>query len=535
MEVYAAMLSIRITKMQLPLPAHIYTSTAENSHIGTMKRPVTNIPSRAPKLSYASLWYDETNDIFYSGTIGRVSYFDSPDPPPLSLWSFKPDGTGSGTWKEEIPAGNPIWDNLTRTTYGYQASGGNTALVLGGVATSMTSPETENIPRDTLQPGLVEFDMTTRQFTNSSAQGFNANGTGSQGQMHFVPSFGPNGLFLIMGGHNGSDHHYGFENIWVYEAVTHKWYNQTASGNVPAGRREFCVAGINSTDETYEIFLYGGDNSHLGSDAVPYDEIFILTLPAFRWFKKDFPPQHPRGGHTCNAVGGSQIISIGGFDANSKIFLGSYDDIRASTFNSSTDPFAQGLGIFNMTSLTWADHYTANAPPYEQSDLVRTFYRENPQDGSQFSTTGLKDLFQTTHFTPADTTKSHNTNTTGTPAPESDSSSSHSGTIAGGVVGGVLGIAAIAGTVFYFYKRMKRRDAEEKFPISGNGVLPDLKIPLHPLVEADARTQFRGVQLEGHGIQELQQHPTEMSADSRSGGAFNQDARYELGAAHQRW
>ena len=91
--------------------------------------------------------------------------------------------------------------------------------------------------------------------------------------------------------------------------------------------------------------------------------------------KVQYPPQKPRGGHTCNAIGGGQIISIGGFDANSTIYQGLFDDVWATMFNS-TDPFAQGLGVFNMTSLAWEDQYTANAPAYVQSDLIRTFYAD---------------------------------------------------------------------------------------------------------------------------------------------------------------
>lgn len=91
--------------------------------------------------------------------------------------------------------------------------------------------------------------------------------------------------------------------------------------------------------------------------------------------KVQYPPQKPRGGHTCNAIGGAQIISIGGFDANSTIYQGLFDDVWATMFNS-TDPFAQGLGVFNMTSLAWEDQYTANAPAYVQSDLIRTFYAD---------------------------------------------------------------------------------------------------------------------------------------------------------------
>ena len=115
---------------------------------------------------------------------------------------------------------------------------------------------------------------------------------------------------------------------------------------------------MNSQDNCSSYFLY----EHGFSDN-------------FIRIKVQYPPQKPRGGHTCNAIGGGQIISIGGFEANSTIHTGLYEDIWATMFNS-TDPFAQGLGVFNMTSLAWEDHYTANAPAYVQSDLIRTFYAD---------------------------------------------------------------------------------------------------------------------------------------------------------------
>ncbi|KAL8955730.1 MAG: hypothetical protein Q9183_006540 [Haloplaca sp. 2 TL-2023] len=72
-------------------------------------------------------------------------------------------------------------------------------------------------------------------------------------------------------------------------------------------------------------FLYGGYDGNVGSKAIPFDEIYILSLPAFRWFKVDYPPQLPRNGHSCNSVGGSQIISIGGSDSNAQIGTGYID------------------------------------------------------------------------------------------------------------------------------------------------------------------------------------------------------------------
>lgn len=208
-------------------------------------------------LSSPAFAYDEQNDIFYSGFAGRVSDFgDAPQPPPMSLWSFKPDGTGGGTWKREIGNSDPAFDHLTRPVRGYQAYGRDAALSLGGVSTYQTSPTTEQVEDDIPLAGLLGLNMTTKTFTNSSAKSFNAGQNGVLGQMHYVPSFGPNGFFAIMGGTtvpDDTDSYIGFGNIWVYEPVTNIWYNQTATGNIPQKRKEFCTAGLNSTSGTYEM------------------------------------------------------------------------------------------------------------------------------------------------------------------------------------------------------------------------------------------------------------------------------------------
>ncbi|KAL8709898.1 MAG: hypothetical protein Q9225_007380 [Loekoesia sp. 1 TL-2023] len=446
-------------------------------------------------LSHPAFAYDEKNDIFYSGFAGRVSNFgNNPDAIPLSLWSFKPDGTGSGTWKEEIGSDDPAFNHLIRPFEGYQAYGGDGALVLGGLTSAQSDEKTKDMQGELPSPGLVTLNMTTKTFTNSSAESFNGKGDAVEGQIHYVPSFGPNGLFMIMGGSKvpaGNNSLLDFSNIWVYESATKVWFNQTATGNIPESRRAFCIAGLNSTDGTYEIFVYGGQNGDLGTDTVPYDEIFILTLPAFHWLKVDYPPAHPRHGHTCNAVGGSQIISIGGVDSNSHIYSGIPHDIATSTFNSSTDPFAQGLGIFDMTTLTWTDHYIANAPPYKQSDLVKSFYTQNPQDAPPAASNPSP--------APASTT--------------STTSSSHTGAIAGGVVGGVVGLALIAGMVFFLFRRRRGRYSKP----TGSST-PKLNGNKHLLQQVDGghtTEYYGGGKGSGRGYHEWSQHQPAELEESR--------------------
>lgn len=108
-----------------------------------------------------------------------------------------------------------------------------------------------------------------------------------------------------------------------------------------------------------------------------YDTINILTLPAFHWISIPYNPLSPRHGLSCNAVGGSQILTIGGVSSDAKVSYGTPQQNTKSTFDSHPDPFAQGLAVFDMTTLAFSDQFTAEAPPYEQSDTVKQFYSQS--------------------------------------------------------------------------------------------------------------------------------------------------------------
>ncbi|KAL8828904.1 MAG: hypothetical protein Q9170_006403 [Blastenia crenularia] len=211
----------------------------------------TSKPTNAPELSStSSLFYDEGEGVFYTGLIGRISKFGgSLSPPPLSLWLFKPEGDGSGPWNEKIAAVDARLSDLKRSDSAYVASGRGIALMLGGRLTDQTDNRTTGIDQI---PGVVELNMTSQEFTISSVVGFTANGTRRFGRMQYVPSLGPEGLFMFIGGVD-NDTLLDFESIWVYKAVTKKLYRQTAIGNPPTGRVDFCLAGVNSTEESYEM------------------------------------------------------------------------------------------------------------------------------------------------------------------------------------------------------------------------------------------------------------------------------------------
>ncbi|KAL9636018.1 MAG: hypothetical protein Q9164_003101, partial [Protoblastenia rupestris] len=284
-------------------------------------------------------------------------------PPPLSLWKFTPDNTGSGAWTESIREGASAWTSLTRPKDTSVANDPQNAWVLGGVD--------EDINR---LGSMVRFNMDTETFTNSSGTSFPS--PGSRGAMHYVPVYGPSGIFIALGGirfDNKPDPYADFGTLRVFDPASQKWHEQKTTGNKPAGRVDHCVAGAASSNQTYEIFVYSGFDGNLGTAAVPFDTINILTLPAFHWISVPYNPQNPRYGHTCHAVGGSQIVVVGGADANSKVTDGGFLGIAESIMES-PDPLKQGLGIFDLSTLSWSDRYRSSPPPYTQSSPIQQYY-----------------------------------------------------------------------------------------------------------------------------------------------------------------
>ncbi len=150
-------------------------------------------PDRVPNLDGPSLWYHDQEDLLYSGFTGTNGSFGDPrDLPALSLWTFKPDGAGSGTWSEIINTSAPVWNLLTRPMWPLQAYASDSAWILGG----------NNLPNETPTPigeNMVRFDMRSRTFENISVQCCNATMGIAAGAMQYVPSFGPEGFFIVLG------------------------------------------------------------------------------------------------------------------------------------------------------------------------------------------------------------------------------------------------------------------------------------------------------------------------------------------------
>lgn len=91
------------------------------------------------------------------------------------------------------------------------------------------------------------------------------------------------------------------------------------------------------------------------------DEVWVLSLPAFAWFKANYSSSATRYRHTCNLVGKSQMLSLGGLDPNDQRSL-------------SVDPAPQGIRMFDLTAMRWSQGYNASAEPYVSPQVVKEWY-----------------------------------------------------------------------------------------------------------------------------------------------------------------
>lgn len=191
-------------------------------------------------------------------------------------------------------------------------------------------------------------------------------------------------------------------------------------------------------------YLYGGRNPINGS---LYDDVWILSLPAFHWTQVYAIGTSPRWGHDCHVAGQREMITVGG-----------------NTTNEKCDWEKKGVAVLDMTTVNWGSVFDADAGAYKVPRAVLGAIGGSEEGGATvtqpaggFDSPGLAKVFNTTRRQPGVT-----------PTPSSTpSSNDHAGPIAGGVVGGVVVIAIIAG--LFWLRVRKRRKERQPHELSGDG------------------------------------------------------------------
>ena len=139
------------------------------------------------------------------------------------------------------------------------------------------------------------------------------------------------------------------------------------------------------------------------------------------------------------------MVSIGGIVNNNSTF---------------TDPWTNGLGIFDMTELTWGFNYDATAAPYVPSKAVTAYYNSSSRYPSSWANADLKTIFKDTGATTVNGTSSP----TGAPAARK----TYTGAIVGSVLGGLALIAVLVVCVFFFCMRLGSRREKSRLDNLGS-------------------------------------------------------------------
>lgn len=213
----------------------------------------------APRNNFQYFFANDTGDGLYAwggeATTGQVNDTS------LHLWKFEPDDFGGGEWHVSEPADSEDFRGIRRNVGGGSVACGNKAFVLGGYTNNRTDFTVEGSAK-VPTPGLVTYDMNTRQWTNESAAAFNSLGTFYRGSTLCLREHSDEGLVMFLGGEMGRldlyrdppEHYLSFDNITFYDPSTKKWFSQETRGSSPSRRSRFCAVSARSPEGTTEMY-----------------------------------------------------------------------------------------------------------------------------------------------------------------------------------------------------------------------------------------------------------------------------------------
>ncbi|KAF1839262.1 hypothetical protein BDW02DRAFT_585319 [Decorospora gaudefroyi] len=405
-------------------------------------------PGNIPSVSGGYLWADDTNKCFYQ--FGG-EYPEGVSPTDVfSMWTYD---VPLNQWNATDTKGDK---SLQRVSFGAgtQVESRGLGFYLGGWLSNRSTLGWTGPPMAT--NGLIQFDMSTGELKNRSGP----DDTGrAEGHLLFLP-VSDSGILIYFGGiedtyRNGSFDAANMSEIHIYDMASSKWYTQTATGEVPLARRQFCADVTWPDDQSsFNIYLYGGYGF---GEAQAFDDVYILSLPSFTWIKAfpldgsdSSPSLVGHGGCSANAINHTQMLVIGGW-------FPLYDKCDA--------PEGQGqhnmvLGYNGREKKLW-DKYDPGLDTYVVPSPIIAAIGGGPTGGATKtspSTWDHPDLGTYATIRPSFVVRSATRSipsATATSAVQG-SGKTHVAAIAGGVVGGAVILICILGLILYRIHRRKK-------------------------------------------------------------------------------
>lgn len=344
----------------------------------------------------------------------------------------------------------------------------NLGFYLNGQIDKGTSPETLHMGNDTTHlDGMLVIDLSNQSAKNISTATITGGGPRVGGALEYIAPVGNKGILVALGGQLSpissksnatTGTLLGFDTVDVFDIDSYLqnpdssglWYAQSTAGDIPAPRIDFCTVSVSALDNSsHHIYLYGG---HDPVQSVNFDDVYVLSLPAFKWTRVNFG-KSPRWGHDCHLVGNRQMITLGG-----------------NTTNEQCDWESKGVAILDLSTITWGSVYDAYAPQYLVPTAIVSWLGGSPSGGAKikspivgYNNTGLAIVFNTTRTLPSSPANSPSPVTPPSPATPSQSQtataqhSSHVGVIVGLVISVVAILAILTGLLLWFRSRKRRK------------------------------------------------------------------------------
>ena len=324
-------------------------------------------PSDLPPVALGSLWSSHDSLFLYGG---EYSWKPAVSPSPFALWQYNvPAKTWTSYPAPSATAGpNSEAGPVQRAAEGagVSAPGLGRGWYFGGHIDGYTTAGwSQSIPRIYIK-SLLEFTFpgspnplsnnspapssgSFRNITQGGAQESSGFPERADGALVYVPNIGESGILVGLAG--GTENTFSQLNIVdVYDIDKSTWARQSTAGPTPKIRVNPCtVAAVAPDGTSVNIYFFGGQALQPPGSQEQYSDMWILTLPAFRWIPintdgQSVPPA--RSGHTCKIWDG-QMVVVGGYVGNEL----------------SCD--SPGVYTFNLTSLTWTENFTPLSDPQE--------------------------------------------------------------------------------------------------------------------------------------------------------------------------
>ncbi|KAI3342466.1 hypothetical protein F4824DRAFT_446233 [Ustulina deusta] len=279
-----------------------------------------------------------------------------------------------------------------------------------------------------------------------------------------------------------------FSEIFIYDIATSTWYHQTATGQLPDPRTEFCAAVSAAPDDSsFQITIHGGWDQ-LKRRA--FNDVYVLSVPSFRWIKVEDSgnpdlvgtDQPGRNRHKCDMWNETSMIVTGG-----EITLGEWD---TTLLTEVCNPEYPPIKVLDTSTYTWQTEFnpsltysvpgvvtaviggdscggaTLEEPElgWESEDLAQIFGQTVVRDTYiPPGRSSQKDPPNSSDSVPSVPSKTNDPSDLNKETPDNGQDNVSIGTdaIAGIAVGAVVVVASVSAAVFFCCWRRKSQVADE--------------------------------------------------------------------------